>query len=80
MSLVFEIIMVYREFIVAFQDEWKVHDPDKFNRVMISYIVCGEMVLYVGIIGEIFHQAWLMRKLINSRLKPRPRPQLNVNV
>ena len=79
MSSVFGVIMIYREFIVAYQDDWKQNNPERFNRVLISYLVSCEMVLYVGIIGEIFHQAWLMRQSINSRLKPKER-KLVINI
>ena len=42
---------------------------------MISYFTCFEMVLYAGLIGEIFHQAFLMR----TRAKAYIRQSINTN-
>ena len=55
LSLLFEVIMLYREYIDTMQASIKVDDPERWNRVMISYFATCEMTLYVGLIGEIFH-------------------------
>ena len=55
LSLLFEVIMLYREYIDTMQATIKVDDPERWNRVMISYFATCEMTLYVGLIGEIFH-------------------------
>ena len=61
LCFLFEVIMLYREYIDTMQGTIKEDDPDRWNRVMISYFAVCEMTLYVGLIGEIFHQAFLMR-------------------
>lgn len=78
LSLLFEVIMIYREYIDTMQSKIKVEDPKRWNRVMISYFATCEMTLYVGLIGEIFHQAYLMRKRTN-RYKGPSSPKLEIN-
>ena len=61
LCFLFEVIMLYREYINTSQAIIKEDNPKRWNRVMISYFAVCEMTLYVGLIGEIFHQAYLMR-------------------
>ena len=61
--------MSYREYIVFFQDRLKEFNPTKFNRVMISYFACFELVFMVFIIGEIFHQSYLIRGKVLQKSK-----------
>ena len=78
LSLLFEVIMIYREYIDTMQSKIKVEDPKRWNRVMISYFATCEMTLYVGLIGEIFHQAFLMRKRTKKYTGPAS-PRLEIN-
>ena len=78
LSLLFEVIMIYREYIDTMQSKIKVEDPKRWNRVMISYFATCEMTLYVGLIGEIFHQAFLMRKRTKKHTVPAS-PKLEIN-
>jgi len=61
--------MIYREYIVFYQDRLKKFNPVKFNRVMISYFACFELVFMVFTIGEIFHQSYLIRRMVLQKSK-----------
>ena len=70
MLAVFELIMIVRIFIIAFQNRMKQKDnhDDGFKYLMIVYFTCCEMVLYMILIFEIMHQVLRMSGL-NSRRK-----------
>ena len=55
MCAIFEVIILYREYIVAAQDNLKEHEPTRFKRVFITYFCFCEIILYIGLIGEIVH-------------------------
>ena len=75
LCFMFEIILIYRVFIIIQQNDWKENNSERWRNVMISYFTCFEMVLYAGLIGEIFHQAFLMR----TRAKAYIRQSINTN-
>ena len=55
LCLVFELIMIYREYINVQQDNVRETNPTRWKRVMISYFAVCELTLYVGLISEILH-------------------------
>ena len=69
MCFIFEVIILYREYIVASQDNLKEFKQKRFKRVLITYFTFCELVLYLGLIGEIVHQTFLMRKKAQDRIK-----------
>ena len=69
MCVIFECIIAFREYIVTQQDHLKEDNQEGFRDVLIIYCTCCELLLYMGIIGEIFHQIFTMRKEVITRLK-----------
>lgn len=67
MLVEFEIIMLYRIYINAFQEKEKEEKPDIWKFVMVTYFISCEVMLYVILIFEIIHQTCKM-KSINRRL------------
>ena len=55
MCFEFEIIMLYREYIVTRQDYLKQFNQARFRDVVISYFVICELLLYLMLLGEIVH-------------------------
>ena len=55
--LIFEVIMLYRIYIIAFQDELKENASTKqaWSNVMITYFSCCEIILYLFLLGVIVH-------------------------
>ena len=69
MCVMFELIIIYREYIVACQDNLKHGHRTRFRRVLISYFTCCELVLYFGLIGQMIHQTILMRNKAFGKMK-----------
>ena len=55
--LIFEVIMLYRMYIIWFQDELKENASTKqaWSIVMITYFSCCEIILYLFLLGVIVH-------------------------
>ena len=51
MCAIFEVIIIYREYIIAQQDHLKSDNQNGFKVVLITYFTCCELLLYLGLIG-----------------------------
>ena len=58
MCSAFEMILIFRAWIVVYQRDMKEEQPELWRKIMISYFTCCELLFYTFVIGQIVLQTY----------------------